>query len=243
MRPHVSTLPTVKAGSRPWLYGEAPSNGVITGVLDLTKFGTLASLFPDGYIPAGTSVGLVTADGTYGAYNGGSSEVVTITINATGGTFTISYEGDTTGAIAWNATAATVLAALEALPSFEPGNLTVSLNTLVYTITGAGVRSGVNLGTFTTGAGSLTGGAGTAAVAVVTQGEAGAATDGRQVGVGLLLNNVSYLDSAGVTLTGTAAVGPVEGILIRGVIREAKLPTNHGVDAAFKNDARHFQWI
>jgi RHS repeat-associated protein len=48
--------------------------------------------------------------------------------NATifGGTFTLTYAGQTTAAIAWNASAATVLAALEALPNIGFGDVAVT---------------------------------------------------------------------------------------------------------------------
>lgn len=113
-------------------------------------------------------------DESTGKWNvwGGTSEVQTITIDATGGTFTITWNGETTAAIAWNASGATVLAALEALSNVEPGDIaSVSLASLVYTITFGGRYAGLNVPAVTTGAGSLTGGAGTATVATGTGGE------------------------------------------------------------------------
>jgi hypothetical protein len=41
---------------------------------------------------------------------------ITITGTPTGGTFTLTFQGNTTAPIAYNASAATVVAALEALP-------------------------------------------------------------------------------------------------------------------------------
>lgn len=52
-------------------------------------------------------------------------QTVTITGTPTGGTFTLTYRGQTTGNIAYNATAATVLAALEGLLTIGLGNVTV----------------------------------------------------------------------------------------------------------------------
>lgn len=123
-------------------------------------------------------------------------EVQTITIDATGGTFTITmtwtdangvtYTG-TTPALAYNASAATVLAALQALYPAWSSKIAVSLATGVYTITFSPDLG--NVAALTTNAASLTGGAGTAAVAVTTNGVAGggkygpfdpSATDGRQ---------------------------------------------------------------
>ncbi len=45
----------------------------------------------------------------------------------TGGTFTLTFEGDTTGPIPFDATAAQVQAALEALPNIGPGNAEATL--------------------------------------------------------------------------------------------------------------------
>lgn len=59
---------------------------------------------------------------------GGVNEVQTITINGvpTGGTFTLTYRGETTAAIAYNANAAAVQAALQALGQIGAGNVVVT---------------------------------------------------------------------------------------------------------------------
>lgn len=57
---------------------------------------------------------------------GGQNEIQRITVNATSGTFTIAYAGQTTAAIAEAATAAAVQAALEALSNIAPGDVAVS---------------------------------------------------------------------------------------------------------------------
>jgi hypothetical protein len=54
------------------------------------------------------------------------NEIERITVNAGGGTFTISHGGDTTGPIPFNAPAAEVQSALEALESIGPGNVVVN---------------------------------------------------------------------------------------------------------------------
>jgi hypothetical protein len=53
------------------------------------------------------------------------NEIERITVNAGGGTFTISHGGNTTGPIHYNASAAEVQSALEALESIGPGNVVV----------------------------------------------------------------------------------------------------------------------
>lgn len=65
----------------------------------------------------------------YGAaVNLGTNEVQTVTITGapTGGSFRLTWDGQQTVVIAYNATAATVRAALEALPNIGVGNVTVS---------------------------------------------------------------------------------------------------------------------
>lgn len=79
-----------------------------------------------------------TAANTVTTVTGGdatNNEVQTITLNshyvASGGTFTITYSGQTTSAIAYNATAATIQAALVALSNIDTADVLVSgsLNT------------------------------------------------------------------------------------------------------------------
>lgn len=57
------------------------------------------------------------------AGTGNEVQSVTITGAPTGGTFTLTYSGQTTAAIAWNASAATVQAALVALNNIGAGNV------------------------------------------------------------------------------------------------------------------------
>lgn len=121
-------------------------------------FGWVATLLSAAAAPTGTP----------------ANEVQTITINATGGTFTIafSFEGKSgvTSALAWNAEAAVVQAALENLSSIGSGNVSVSLAGLIYTITFQGDLQKANVSVVTTNAASLTGGTGTAVAATTTQG-------------------------------------------------------------------------
>jgi hypothetical protein len=74
---------------------------------------------------------IVVADAGYdgsGPLSTGTPEVQTVTITGvpTGGTFTLTYSGQTTAGIAFNATAATVRLALEALSNLAPGDVAVS---------------------------------------------------------------------------------------------------------------------
>lgn len=57
------------------------------------------------------------------AYVAPVDEVQTLSSDRTGGTFTLTHETNTTTALAWNATAATIEAALEALAHLDPGDV------------------------------------------------------------------------------------------------------------------------
>lgn len=80
----------------------------------------------DNYVPRRISL-LYPSDTTAAA---GTDEVQTVTISGspTGGTFTLTFGGQTTTALAYNATAGDVRRALEALSTIGEGNVTVSGN-------------------------------------------------------------------------------------------------------------------
>jgi hypothetical protein len=93
----------------------------------------------------------------------------TITGIPTGGTFTLTYSGQTTAAIAYNATAAAVQSALEALSNIAPGDVTVTGGPgpgTPYDITFGGAYAGTDV-TSMTATGSFTGGT-TPAIAITT---------------------------------------------------------------------------
>lgn len=103
---------------------------------------------------------------------GATSEVQTITVTGapTGGTFTVSFRGYTSAAIARNAPAATVQALLESMPSIGIGNVTCSggpLGTAAVTCTFGGALAAANLPQMTTTA-SFTGGTSPAATVATT---------------------------------------------------------------------------
>jgi len=103
-----------------------------------------------------------------------ADEVQTITVDATGGTFTISFsfEGlSGTTPIAYNANASTVQSALEALRPIKTGNVTCSGSlSSGMSITFAGKLAKANMPALTTNASGLTGGASTAVVGTTTTG-------------------------------------------------------------------------
>ena len=105
----------------------------------------------------------------------GTAEVQTITVDATGGTFTVTWGGATTTALAFNVSAASFTAAMDVIAG-KVGRVVVTGGPgaagggTPYTLTW-GVWLG-NVAAPTTNVGSLTGGAGTAAVATTTAGVA-----------------------------------------------------------------------
>ncbi len=118
-------------------------------------FGGQGYLYPDlvGMILMGMGFGISTAAASLGS----EVQTVTITGTPTGGTFTLT-NGVATTALAYNATAAAVQAALELLPNIGAGNVVVTGNNGgPYTVTYVGTKMGVDM-TQLTAAHSLTGG-------------------------------------------------------------------------------------
>lgn len=116
---------------------------------------------------------------------GGTNEVQTITVTGvpTGGTFTLTYAGQTTGSIAYNAAATAVKTALAALSNLSASDITTTGGALpgspvVVTFTGS--LAGTNVAQMTATA-SLTGGTSPAVtVTTTTPGVVGATATGFQ---------------------------------------------------------------
>lgn len=124
----------------------------------------------------------------------GTNEQQTLTPSGTisGGTWTLTFKGATTTALAHNANAATIQAALQALSTVGSGNATVSggpISSGVATVTFVGLLGGVDQPLLTLTS-SLTGSTPACVVAQSVAGVAGA-TDGRQT----LANIVGLLDT------------------------------------------------
>lgn len=145
----------------------APGDVVVTGPAGgpyiLTFGGTLAN----------TDVALLTGDAssltqagdaalsinTTVQGNGTTNEEQTVTISpaATGGTFTLTFNGNTTNAIAFNATNATMDTQLEALNSIGAGQVAVAGSAGgPWTITFGGTLANTNVNTITGSAANLT---------------------------------------------------------------------------------------
>lgn len=100
-------------------------------------------------------------DGALADADPGANEkqTATVTGSPTGGTFTLTFGGQTTGAIAYNATAATVEAALEAISTIGQGNVQVTGSAGgPYTVEFVGALEKTNVAAMTADGASLTGG-------------------------------------------------------------------------------------
>jgi hypothetical protein len=112
-----------------------------------------------------------------------ANEVQTVTVTGapTGGTFTLTWSGQTTAAIAYNATAAAVQSALEALSNIAPGDVIVTgAAGGPYTVTFVGVNAGTDVAQMTASGAGLTGGT-TPSVTVATTTAGGGTIDALQV--------------------------------------------------------------
>lgn len=91
------------------------------------------------YVPPGTVLNALTGLTKNVSYylDHGTDQAITFTLNGTptGGTFTVSFGGVTSAAIAYNANAAAVQAALEAMSSIGAGNVSVTGASSPWTIT------------------------------------------------------------------------------------------------------------
>jgi len=87
-----------------------------------------------------------------------SNEIQEILTDATGGTFTLTFQSQTTGALAYNISVAALTTALEGLSNIAPGDVTVTGGPGAWTVEFKGVFAGVNVPQMTAGVGSLTGG-------------------------------------------------------------------------------------
>jgi hypothetical protein len=111
---------------------------------------------------------------TWTAVPAGTNAVQTVTLaNATGGTFTLTFGGQTTVPIAYNASAATVQSALMALSSIGANNVVVSLTGSVYTVTFDDALGDAAQTLMTDSATGLTGSSPTITIATATAGTSG----------------------------------------------------------------------
>lgn len=116
--------------------------------------------FPGGVMPAvGDKVWIRDVDNAVlnGDQAEGTDEIQIETVTATGGTETLTIDGETTAAFAFNANAAARQAALEGLSNVSPGDIVVT-GTGPFTYTFGGRYGDQDVPTIVVNTGSLTGG-------------------------------------------------------------------------------------
>jgi hypothetical protein len=166
---------------------------------DVSLF-TKATHYVDGFLKAGIVLAKVTSTGKYGPYAGDLSESVSIAVDATGGTWRINFQGETTADLAFNISAANLKLALELLDDINVGDIAVSGGpgnaggttpyVIAFTPDGQyGGRDAPAITTTVTGTPPLlTGGAATAVVTTTAGGSA--SSNGLETPAGLLLDRV-----------------------------------------------------
>ncbi|QBJ94431.1 hypothetical protein D0Z67_29105 (plasmid) [Streptomyces seoulensis] len=222
IQPYTSTE-TLAVG-RPWLMSMLGIEANQTVTLDLTQFDQnlhwleASAYQPERKLKSGIPLAQNATTKLFEPYSPVTNEVQTATITGgpTGGTFTLTFSGQTTSAIAYNATAATVQAALEALSNVNPGDIKVTGNAGgPYTLTFGGQYLGDNVASITATA-SLTGGSTPGVtMATTTAGGTATASDGTQTFRGFLFTEVAFHPGS------TKVAAP---LMVHGQIDVAKLP-------------------
>lgn len=116
-------------------------------------------------------------------------QTITITGTPTGGTFTLTFDGQTTGNIAYNASAATVDTALEALSNIAAGEVVCAGGNLPgtpVTVTFANGLARENVPEMTANSASLTGGTTPTVTVTTTTAGYGAELDALNAGIDTL---------------------------------------------------------
>ena len=120
------------------LDSQTPPSGVVSSINNFNTlngpshqlsatFGSADSNPPDPYpLVHPTAVAVDQSTGDFYVTNASADQGQTVTVSATGGTFTLTFEGKTTEGLKYDATASEVQSALESLPTVGTGNLTAS---------------------------------------------------------------------------------------------------------------------
>lgn len=205
------------------------NNVLVSGTTPTTSGGTLtitfrnalgkqnvAAIVPDATNLTGTTPGAAITTGTAGSGTANEVQVVYASGTVSGGTFTITYSGQTTSALDYNATTAAVQTALEALSNLAPGDVVVTGTAGTrYILTFGGTLVNTDVSAVTIGNGSITGG-GSYLVATATAGQAGSngtykaylssSTDGSETAKAIL-EFACATDSSGNITLGTGSAG------------------------------------
>lgn len=149
----------------------APTAVLLGGTIEELRFCT-----PDPYVMQFLTGGDVIT-------SGGTNEVQTVTITGTptGGSFTLTYSGQTTAAVAYNAISSAVKSALVALSNIGSSDVTVTGGPgpgTPYVVTFASALGGANIAQMTATAGFTGGTSPAVAVTTTTPGAAGSTAIG-----------------------------------------------------------------
>eukprot|EP00937_MAST-01D_sp_MAST-1D-sp2_P001998 g1998.t1 len=154
----------------------AASPGVGIAITFTSELGDLPALTTDVASLTGAGAGVSVAETTKGR-EAGWFEVQTATCVANSGTFTLTFRSVTSAAIAWDATAATLTTALQAMDTIDEVAVTFSTGTAACAASpgvGIAITFKSELGdvpALTAGVASLQGGAGTISVVETTKGD------------------------------------------------------------------------
>lgn len=146
----------------------------------------------------------------------GVNEVQTVTVTADGGTFTLTFDGQTTSALDFDATGAEVEAALKALSNIGVADVAVSGDG-PYEITFQGNFEGEDVAALTSTATGLWTGSGTAVVATDTEGDPGGPTDEVQtvtITAGYGTFTLTYDGQTTAAIAENAAAATVQSALV-----------------------------
>lgn len=199
--------------------------------------GSLVALTADADVAHLTPLSYADATGFWAIWAAATAEVSTITANATpatAGDFTLSVDGETTAVIAFDATAAAVQTALEALSNVSPGDVTAVQTagtdlgdaSAIVTLTWAGAFEGVDV-LLTADMSGLTGNA-----HVLAEATKGSGSDLKDVDALLWAPDVVH--------KGLLAGETLIQILKRGIVHAGDVPLPSGesqsdLDAALKS--------
>lgn len=223
-----------------WLGSARGRTSTRTVALKVSTF-TANTHYPNGYFPDGLALAVPTSGSNSGyavplAARPTEAQTVTITGTPTGGTFTLTLDGETTAGIAYNAAASAVQTALENLSNVRVGSAVVTGGPgpgTAYVVTFSGTQyQGLDMPQMTASAASLTGGTSPAVTVTTTTAGGSGVTDNSDVLAGFLLFPQTVLS------TDTVVHGP---LLDFGRIIAANLPI--ALSAAQKATNSQFVWL
>lgn len=150
---------------------EGPQYRPYDNGISIVKFAATGG--SDDTLAVGTPVVRNRSTGFWTVWTAAANEQQSITIDATGGTFTLSFNGQETAALAYDITAAALKTALLLLGAFDEDDIAVTGGpgaTAALVVEFKGRYQGQDVAALVSDPASLTGGAGTATVAVVNAG-------------------------------------------------------------------------